>query len=37
VIAAACYRHATRGGGLALVLYDVTTPLLRDTTRGRAA
>jgi hypothetical protein len=25
VIAAACYRHATRSGGLALVLYDVTT------------
>jgi hypothetical protein len=25
VIAAACYRHATRCGGLALVLYDVTT------------
>ena len=25
LIAAACYRHATRAGGLALVLYDVTT------------
>jgi transposase len=25
VIAEACYRHATRSGGLALVLYDVTT------------
>jgi hypothetical protein len=25
VIAAACYRHAARAGGLALVLYDVTT------------
>jgi Transposase DDE domain len=25
MIAAACYRHATRAGGLALVLYDVTT------------
>lgn len=24
-IATACYRHATRAGGLALVLYDVTT------------
>jgi transposase len=25
VIAAACYAHAARGGGLALVLYDLTT------------
>jgi hypothetical protein len=25
VIAQACHRHATRGGGLAVVLYDVTT------------
>jgi hypothetical protein len=25
IIAAACYRHATRAGGLALVLYDVST------------
>jgi len=25
VIAAACYTHAVRGGGLALVLYDLTT------------
>ncbi len=25
VVADACYRHATRAGGLALVLYDVTT------------
>jgi hypothetical protein len=25
MIAEACYRHATRSGGLALVLYDVTT------------